>query len=109
MGTSAVLPKTGILQTRPRPLSSHAHTMEGNALLFQNDMTYKTTIDGTINGESFQVIGEGTSKAPHGDFNIHAVCTTGKLPFFMESAESHPPIWISDVRQLPKRTDPLYS
>merc|ERR1739845_175405 len=81
MGTSAVLPKTGILQTRPRPLSSHAHTMEGNALLFQNDMTYKTTIDGTINGESFQVIGEGTSKAPHGDFNIHAVCTTGKLPF----------------------------
>ena len=55
-------------------------TMEGTAALFQGDMTYKTIIDGDIGGEKFQVIGDGTSKFPHGDFNIHAVCTTGTLP-----------------------------
>jgi len=55
--------------------------MEGSAALFQNDMTYTTTIEGTVNGESFTVVGDGSSKAPHGDFNIHAVCTSGKLPF----------------------------
>merc|ERR1712033_44580 len=44
-------------------------------------MTYKTFIEGDIGGEKFVVHGDGTSKAPHGDFNIHAVCMTGKLPF----------------------------
>lgn len=55
--------------------------MEGGSAFFQNDMTYKTIINIDINGESFKVEGEGSSKAPHGDFNIHAVCTTGNLPF----------------------------
>jgi len=55
--------------------------MEGSAALFQGDMTYRTIIDGDIGGEKFQVIGDGVSKYPHGDFNIHAVCTTGTLPF----------------------------
>jgi len=54
--------------------------MEGAHALFQNDMTYKTIIDGDIGGEKFTVEGDGSSNAPHGDFNIHAVCTTGKLP-----------------------------
>jgi len=54
--------------------------MEGSAALFQGDMTYRTIIDGDIGGEKFQVIGDGTSKFPHGDFNVHAVCTTGTLP-----------------------------
>jgi len=54
--------------------------MEGNAALFQNDMTYTQYINGTINGEAFTVLGEGTSKAPHGDFMVHATCTSGKLP-----------------------------
>ena len=55
--------------------------MEGSAALFQGDMTYRTIIDGDIGGEKFQVVGDGVSKDPHGDFNIHAVCTTGTLPF----------------------------
>jgi len=55
--------------------------MEGNAALFQNDMTYKSLIEGDIGGEKFTVESNGTTKAPHGDFNTHAVCTSGKLPF----------------------------
>jgi len=54
--------------------------MEGGAAYFQNDMTFKTIIDGTVNGEKFTVVGDGTSKAPHGDFYVHAVCETGRLP-----------------------------
>jgi len=54
--------------------------MEGAAAFFQNDMTFKTIINGTINDIEFKVVGEGTSKAPHGDFMIHAVCETGQLP-----------------------------
>lgn len=54
--------------------------MEGTAAFFQNDMTYTQHIDGTLNGEKFTVQAEGTSQAPHGDFNVHATCTSGKLP-----------------------------
>lgn len=54
--------------------------MEGGAALFQNDMTYKVLVDGSVNGQKFTVVGEGSSKAPHGDFSIHAVCESGKLP-----------------------------
>jgi len=55
--------------------------MEGGSAFFQNDMTYRTYIDGKINDIEFKVEGDGSSNAPHGDFYIHAVCTTGKLPF----------------------------
>jgi len=54
--------------------------MEGGAAYFQDDMTFRTVIDGVINDQKFTVVGEGSSKAPHGDFMIHAVCETGKLP-----------------------------
>merc|ERR1711990_999204 len=55
--------------------------MEGAAAFFQNDMKYTQFIDGTVNGEKFSVLNEGSSKYPHGDFWTHATCTSGKLPF----------------------------
>ena len=54
--------------------------MEGGVAYFQYDMTYKVFIDGVVNDQEFKIVGEGSSKYPHGDFMIHAVCETGKLP-----------------------------
>uniref|UniRef100_UPI0001BE6352 KILLERRED n=2 Tax=Anthomedusae sp. DC-2005 TaxID=328397 RepID=UPI0001BE6352 len=61
------------------PRGSHMGS-EGGPALFQSDMTFKIFIDGEVNGQKFTIVADGSSKFPHGDFNVHAVCETGKLP-----------------------------
>ena len=56
--------------------------MEGTAALFQNDMNYTQLINGTINCKAYIVLDKETSKAPHGNFIVHAVCNSWKLPIF---------------------------
>nr|AQY79141.1 KillerOrange [synthetic construct] len=58
----------------------HHHGSECGPALFQSDMTFKIFIDGEVNGQKFTIVADGSSKFPHGDFNVHAVCETGKLP-----------------------------